>query len=350
MNKENKNSGFSLVEVLIAIAIFVLCALPLLQAFVLSARTNVSSREALNATTLAENIMEEIKAVGVESYGTKTAATVEIDGNALPVYEAKYINYQYDDKFYTIEAIMTPSTEVYEDSGEKPINSTSVAELYQMDRKRDCIYVQGQDDLWETAKAYKDNHTVSSSVTTADIVNEAETEYRFTINSENGFYTVEQTVTYWYQDIELTDTINTKKIFDSVQTGGMLRSLYLFFLPSQTNRIVIENVKEVPLTVYLVKQSTTDTNVELRVTEGSTPALTSSTRIQTNLNVEGVTAEISRIYRNNVLKTMVEAKGIFGLQALAKESEVTTRLYSVQVDVKDTEGKLLTSLTGTALK
>ena len=60
LNRNLNNRGFSLVEILIAVAILVLCAVPLLKAFVTSAQTNVRARQNLNATTLAENIMEEI--------------------------------------------------------------------------------------------------------------------------------------------------------------------------------------------------------------------------------------------------------------------------------------------------
>ncbi len=57
LNRNLNNRGFSLVEILIAVAILVLCAVPLLKAFVTSAQTNARARQNLNATTLAENIM-----------------------------------------------------------------------------------------------------------------------------------------------------------------------------------------------------------------------------------------------------------------------------------------------------
>ena len=41
LNCSLNNRGFSLVEILIAVAILVLCAVPLLKAFVTSAQTNV---------------------------------------------------------------------------------------------------------------------------------------------------------------------------------------------------------------------------------------------------------------------------------------------------------------------
>lgn len=109
LNRNLNNRGFSLVEILIAVAILVLCAVPLLKAFVTSAQTNARARQNLNATTLAENIMEEIKAAGVEGYGVKSGDTVTIDGVDLPVYEAEYSNYSFDGRAYDVKAVMTPS-------------------------------------------------------------------------------------------------------------------------------------------------------------------------------------------------------------------------------------------------
>ena len=102
LNRNLNNRGFSLVEILIAVAILVLCAVPLLKAFVTSAQTNARARQNLNATTLAENIMEEIKAAGVEGYGVKSGDTVTIDGVDLPVYEAEYSNYNFDGREYDV--------------------------------------------------------------------------------------------------------------------------------------------------------------------------------------------------------------------------------------------------------
>lgn len=66
--KNQKNSkGFTLVEVLIAVSILAIAVIPLLANFVTSSRVNVKSKRTLNATTVAQNIMEGISAFGVES-------------------------------------------------------------------------------------------------------------------------------------------------------------------------------------------------------------------------------------------------------------------------------------------
>ncbi len=66
VKKENQK-GFSLVELIVAIAILAIIVLPLLRAFVVSARTNAKSKEKLRTTELAQNIMEGITASDLES-------------------------------------------------------------------------------------------------------------------------------------------------------------------------------------------------------------------------------------------------------------------------------------------
>lgn len=56
------NRGMTLLEVLVAVSIFAIVAIVLLQGFVTSSRVNKKSNTYLEATTTAQNIMEEIKA------------------------------------------------------------------------------------------------------------------------------------------------------------------------------------------------------------------------------------------------------------------------------------------------
>lgn len=62
----NDNRGFSLVELLIAVVILAIIAIPLMRLFVSSTRINVKSRTTLRATTVAQDIMEGLKAYNIE--------------------------------------------------------------------------------------------------------------------------------------------------------------------------------------------------------------------------------------------------------------------------------------------
>lgn len=56
------NTGMTLLEVIVAVSIFSITAIVLLQSFVTSSRINKKSDTYLEATTTAQNVMEEIKA------------------------------------------------------------------------------------------------------------------------------------------------------------------------------------------------------------------------------------------------------------------------------------------------
>lgn len=64
--KLNKNAGFSLVELLIAITILAIIVIPLLNVFLTSNKLNIKSRQTLRATTMAQDIMEGLKAYNIE--------------------------------------------------------------------------------------------------------------------------------------------------------------------------------------------------------------------------------------------------------------------------------------------
>lgn len=64
--QKGSNAGFSLIELLIAVTILAIIVIPLLHMFVTSSRINVKSRQMLRATTVAQDIMEGLKAYNLE--------------------------------------------------------------------------------------------------------------------------------------------------------------------------------------------------------------------------------------------------------------------------------------------
>ena len=64
--RKKSNAGMSLLEVIVAVSIFSITAAVLLQSFVTSQRINKKSNLYLEATTVAQNIMEEVKASSLE--------------------------------------------------------------------------------------------------------------------------------------------------------------------------------------------------------------------------------------------------------------------------------------------
>lgn len=63
--KLNRDAGFSLLELLIAVVILAIIVIPLLNMFLTSNRLNIKSRQTLRATTAAQDIMEGLKAYDI---------------------------------------------------------------------------------------------------------------------------------------------------------------------------------------------------------------------------------------------------------------------------------------------
>lgn len=55
--RKNTNAGMTLIELIVAVSIFSIAAVVLLQSFVTSGRINSKSRLYLEATTMAQNLM-----------------------------------------------------------------------------------------------------------------------------------------------------------------------------------------------------------------------------------------------------------------------------------------------------
>lgn len=90
MRKRGKNKGFTLIEVIIALAILAVALSPLIANFVVSSKMNLKSRKNLNAMNLAQDMMEGIRAYSaselrnlLENAAAPTTPT-SIVGTVLP--------------------------------------------------------------------------------------------------------------------------------------------------------------------------------------------------------------------------------------------------------------------------
>ena len=67
MEKKGNNKGFSLLELLVAVAILAVIVTPFLMAFLTTTRINASTKEAQRAKFAATNVMEDIRSRDVDS-------------------------------------------------------------------------------------------------------------------------------------------------------------------------------------------------------------------------------------------------------------------------------------------
>ena len=87
--KRTNNSGFTLVEVLVAVAILAVISIPLMQSFVSAAKVNGEARRRLAANTIAETLMESCKSVSLTNVAQQfDAAQGSANGHIYIITEA----------------------------------------------------------------------------------------------------------------------------------------------------------------------------------------------------------------------------------------------------------------------
>lgn len=351
------NRGATLIEILVAMAILAICALPLFKSLILSAQTNVKAREHLSATTAAESVIEEMKSDGMEKFlrenqGNEDITDVEkiTEAGAVTGYRFTYPDYEVDGKGYEVKVEVRPYRNT--DEGAEDYNSKEISDLYRMDLRTDGIYVQD-----EKTMANDFVKLVSEGVFEAEqrdtVLSGLDMEWKYTIGSSNDVQTIDQNVTYSYNETLVGE--HESILYDGSHADGKLKNLYICFIPNKSNTITIVNKEDYPLTVYLIKQGTSKAKVKINII-GNTPItqlgekedadFNKGVRIRTNLTSED---EAEYHYIRGSLDTKLEAgqpQENFGLKEL-DGAKVQTRLYDIDITVSR-NGKEITTLSGTA--
>lgn len=354
------NRGASLIEIIVAVTILVLCAVPLFKSMILSAQMNAKSRQLLAATNTAEAVMENLKADGMEEFirenqgSTDIAEVSYLDENDKKAgYSFVYPEYEMDKQKFRVQVEVRPYKN--EDAA-NDYNSKDVANIYRMNRTTDAIYTE------ETSTVEEDYlKAVSSGAYTGEekdeVLDNLEVHYDYEISADEDRQRVEQTVRYLYHGTSLGEHLTL--LYDSNQIKGTLYNLYLFFEPGKKNIITIHNPDDYPLEIYLIKQGEKkmDLKVDIRGTtllqnlgEEKDPDFTKGVRIRTNFTDITDRTEYSYSQRGTTKDNFTdgELKKYFSMKLL-DDQRITYRLYDVTVQVmKNTEQ--ITTLTGTVTR
>lgn len=392
-----QNKGFSLIELLVAITILAIIAVPIMHGFVTGARTNAKARRVEQATEVAQNVMEDIKAKSLEEL--LAGDNVRSDPTSVIIYEtgeeATFMTYTifYDDVVadgveYRAEAVLYPGVGV--EDGHYNVtdyNQHELVQLYDMNAVYDAFFILEKNV--DTAMVSQLAQTVNASEATVkagvkrnvylDIKKEAATEY------------VEVNVAYTYGGVTCYMATQNQCIYSNSDTETYLRNVYVFFsplgnmqegdVPKETVTIRNANCEgeQKPVQVYLVKQSGTSAEhyaVNVNVMEKSRDLasyqdaegnLLVKTRICTNLSFprtagDATADEIAVRYSTwdgsynestSILGATYAADDLVGLTDLSAQ-DTQDWIYTVQVNVyeKDADASTtpLVSLTGTKEK
>lgn len=354
------NRGVSLIEIIIAITILVICAIPLFRSMVMSAQMNVDSRILLAATNTAEKVMENLKADGMEQFIKENQGSSEIE-DVQYLNESKkeegycftYPEYEMDQQRFSVRVEVRPYKN--EESGATDYNAEDVANLYRMNRATDAIYTQDSDIAEnDYLKAVARGEYTSDQ--REEVLDNLEVHYDYVVVSDQNSQRVEQNITYMYAGKTLGE--HKTLLYDSSQVKGTLYSLYIFFEPKLKNQITIENPQDYPLDVYLIKQGEErmDLSVKLKGTtlmqnlgKEKDPDFTKGVRLKTNF--DDVSDSIVYSYSQKNVETNLTNAALeqyFDIKML-DDQKLTYRLYDVTVQVLR-NGEEITTLTGTVTR
>lgn len=412
-NKHRKNNkGFSLVELLVAITILAVVMIPMLHSFITSARANAKAKKVMEATTVAQNIMEEIKSEHLTDYLNKYSFTksivkdasghnvTDINGENIYTYSKKMISVSAAPEANTVSAAAlsvngrdfraevtldpqnyTATTTPAPGSARTDYNTILYSKLSSLSKSSNAFYIQKDEQETEAAKsidpmAYEDVKDAMNRTITIDIEH----------NSSSKITKVYATVEYSDGRLGKTEVIkpiNRQKIYSNADDPDKmtLSNVFVIFYPMYNStskvdpkeRIIINNKDNYKVGVFLVKQTLRDASAanrgnylaELQVNEGTRSSLADAngkpdviTSVATNLCMDNTPTnkEINVSYdtENHVsLPTLILPKDMLDMKDLTK-ADAEPRIYDVTIkvyDKKDTSyAKVLTTMEGTTIQ
>jgi len=300
------NSGFSLLEVLIAMVILALVSIPLLHSFVTTAKTNGRAKILMRATDSAENLMESLEYRSVEeiiAYYQGTGNTV-YDNWGMKRWEQLKGNQTVDaeesDGAYVIDITNTaefsqPLPDGYKvymllDPNMYPNNNAlNVADVKSISIEDTAVYemsqlydesVYNRFDEWnrmahedqsllyarKTPSYYKENLSRTMEVTIekhgTDVDENGNTVDLVKVKMDIKYYFKSKTQ---YQGVLPNDrkeyVEETKELFNNLSTKTPLNGIYIFYQPrylatkaGNKDNIIIYNEDNLPVNIMLAAQ------------------------------------------------------------------------------------------------
>ncbi len=271
--------GFTLLEVLIAMIILAIIAVPICRVYVSAARTNAKARKQASATAVAENIMEGINAFSYEDVVIQFDPALTPDAeflicqNAAPdgrvllsgggaLDEGKYVyalkDVHEDAYDFDIKVTIDPAPYTRADESDAPkVNDYELVAMAGYNSAKDYLYVLGEGSLRsEFGLDYDTIHREVNRKLQLTITREG--------TGDDEGIVVSMKVAYWRNgEPEPTDDAMLEPCGAKRFEGeDALRSVYLCYEPnyaagygSGKDQIEIVNPDNVEFDLYLIKQS-----------------------------------------------------------------------------------------------
>lgn len=352
------NRGVSLVEILIATAILVICVVPLFKSMILTVQTNAKSRVLLAATSAGEAVLEDLKSEGMEAFiqdkdsrPISDVSYIEKDGKKVG-YSFTYPEYEADGKKFEIKVEVCPYQNT--EDADADYNTKEVADLKRIDLSKDAVYVQDEKIIEEDfVKAVAEGKVQAEEKDT--ILKNLDIRWNYVLAADKNQQNIWQNVSYYYNGLLLGE--HPMLLYDSRQAGGTLENLYICFEPNAKNTITIQNKDDYPLTLFLVKQGEQAAKVDVQLIgskekehfgEEQDPDFTQGIRVRANFTDADTPSFSYQGTGGKASLNQTQLEKYFGLSGLDGK-RVHTRLYDVTVRVNKNQ-KEITTLTGTVTR
>ena len=404
-NHKQLNKGFTLVEVLVAITVLSIILVPLLSAFVVAANTNAKARQTLRATTLAQNVMEELKAYSLEDSANQynglgsgnavvakakrafeTVLGDDMVHRAVTIDEDDVVTGRADGRYdFVLEGVSQESAKFdVEVQIRKPKATGSGAynmvNIVSMNRS-DCAYFAQSASSHNNVGTEYVRRRNTTDMTAAKLMESVTRTITIDINSAVDGEKVIVTYDYMINDSMITADnrryTESATVFDSYAKEEKLKAVYVYYYPlypnpgetAQRDTIVINNTANLPVDVYLIRMNDQTANsysigsyrptVDLRETVVA-GEIVSKAKICTNMETDtGVRSYICK-YNGVETTTKIRTTTLSNPENVQNMYDVTIKVYQHDADAVDTssgaavitlkESKKIATFTGTVLE
>jgi prepilin-type N-terminal cleavage/methylation domain-containing protein len=268
MKQYENQKGFTLLELLVSVAILAVVITPFLMVYLTTTTMNAKSKASQQAKVAATNIMEEIRSMSVDEVLKSSDKVTQDDGSYVYQYTKEQTVNGTD---YTVVATLDPSYTT-DETAESDVdevtdyNHQGFAELYSMNSAYDAFYEVdvSQDNQAVAEIARSENNNGESNE--QDVLKRLNRTITLTICEENGAVKV-YAKTHYNTSAYKTYDVSEQCIYSNGEDADSLRNIYLFFQPlynngsatdgySSNNKETVQIINEdkIPCTVYVCEQ------------------------------------------------------------------------------------------------